>query len=212
MDLIMVRHGESEDNINPDPKGQDNNAFLTEEGHRQAKSVGEFLAYYKRRGDFDNVWIYTSELERARQTADHIVMLAQQRGQSGKPFAETVDPYFNEVERPGMENWPRNDTLIASWMRAPADYEFAPGSTFRRKRAEMSQWLCENLPRFGENDLVVIVSHGMTIRCMLAEVLGYEDWVINGGLSLRNGECVRLRYTRKGGWSIRIIDPLGPRI
>ncbi len=66
MKLIIVRHGETPDNINDISQGQ-RDTILTEEGRRQAVKLGERLKNEKI--DF----IYSSDLTRTKQTLQEIL-------------------------------------------------------------------------------------------------------------------------------------------
>jgi 2,3-bisphosphoglycerate-dependent phosphoglycerate mutase len=64
--IWMVRHGESTWNVQGRVQGQADGPLLTEEGHRQSEAVA---AQFR---DRTIGKIYSSDLERARQTAAHL--------------------------------------------------------------------------------------------------------------------------------------------
>mgnify|MGYP006281981059 CR=1 FL=1 len=64
--IVLVRHGETLWNIEGRIQGYHSDSPLTENGHAQAKAVGERLA----REGIDA--LYSSDLGRTRQTAEHI--------------------------------------------------------------------------------------------------------------------------------------------
>eukprot|EP00127_Corallochytrium_limacisporum_P001395 Clim_evm17s55 gene=Clim_evmTU17s55 len=75
--IILVRHGESEGNVDPDvyKRKADHSIELSERGHRQAEDVGKFLKKF-----FEDTFgtekplirLWNSPYVRTRQTAQHI--------------------------------------------------------------------------------------------------------------------------------------------
>ena len=64
--IVLVRHGETRWNIEGRIQGYHSDSPLTDNGHAQARAVGERLA----REGIDV--LYSSDLGRTRQTAEHI--------------------------------------------------------------------------------------------------------------------------------------------
>lgn len=74
MKIILVRHAESEANINPFILQEKTNMLidLTEKGESQGKDVGDFLLNYLKREKNDTIKIWNSPYLRTRKTAELI--------------------------------------------------------------------------------------------------------------------------------------------
>lgn len=148
MDILLIRHGESEADILHVHEGRAD-FELTQRGHRQAEAMAEHVA-----ANYHLDRIYCSTLKRARQTAEHL-------------SAKTGVPVLPQEEL--MEF---NNGLLAGLSREEADerYPFVPGLPIHqgvygqesklefRFRAEyiLSKIRSEN----GEGATVAIVTHG----------------------------------------------------
>ena len=174
----LIRHGATEWNLNKRAQGQADIA-LTDRGRVQAKEVAAALSPFK----LDAV--YSSDLVRAVDTAKAI---AEEQN-----LEVATDPAFREIDQgewTGLSvkeiqrRWPD------LWGEA-RHYSTRPGGEapqqVRRRALEGLKRVAEAHP----GGSVAIVSHGGTMRWLVAEAFGYDDvrsarlrGVSNGGAVL----------------------------
>jgi probable phosphoglycerate mutase len=191
MDLVLVRHAlpfriESSDGP-ADPE-------LTEQGHRQADAVGEWLAAEE--------WdaIYSSPLVRARQTAEHI---AKRTGheivicEDIREYDAGLNAYipYEELKATRDEHWQA--------MAEDRLEDLAPdGANFRKRVSAAVEEIINNHP----GQRVIAVAHGGAINVALAEVLGLDRdlWVEATYASIS-----RVAASRQGARSIVSVNETG---
>ena len=179
--IWLVRHGATEWNIDKRAQGQADIA-LTDLGRRQAKEVAAALSPFK----LDAV--ASSDLIRASDTARAI---GEEQG-----LEVSTDPAFREIDQGEWEGLP-----VAEIKRRWPDlwgearhYKARPGGEspqqVRARALEGLKRLVEAHPRGS----VVVVSHGGTMRWLVAEAFGYDDLrsarlrgISNGGAVLLEG-------------------------
>jgi broad specificity phosphatase PhoE len=159
--LVLVRHGETDWNREGRWQGHADRG-LNDRGRAQARAAADRLA----RDPVDAV--ITSDLRRARETADVVA------GRLG--LSPTVDPRLREVdvgEWSGLtraEVRTRHPEPYRAWLEG-VNAGYPGGETFaqlEQRAAEAMRDLCERPP----GDTVVVVSHGGSIRAMVATALG----------------------------------------
>lgn len=201
-----MRHGATEWNRTKRAQGHAD-IDLNAEGRKQALRAARELA----RLDIEAV--YSSDLRRAADTATPI---ATSHGVEITPLVElreidqgewtglTVD----EIRRRWPERW------------GPArHYSQRPGGESPRQVRERALRALKKVVESHPEGTVVVVSHGVTIRCLMAEALGYDErrsaslrGLSNGGIvtleaRLRGGELVLGRLQRLDGRGPDLDDP-----
>ena len=178
--VVLVRHGATEWNETKRAQGQAD-IPLSPRGRAQAAAIGNELA------DWDLSAVYSSDLARAWDTARAI---ATPHG-----LEVTTDPGFREVDQ-GEWTGLTTTEIKARWpeMWGPArHYTARPGG---ESPAEVRARALAALRRVAEahpDGMVVVVSHGGTIRWLSAEALGYDDHASARIRGLFNGGAVMLR-------------------
>lgn len=181
-----MRHGATEWNHTKRAQGQAD-IELNTDGHKQALQTATQLA------PLDVTAVYSSDLKRATDTATPIAKTHD--------LEVVTDPAFREVDQGEWEGL-HVDEIKKRWpeLWGPARHHSArpggesPGQV--RKRA------LEGLTRVVERHpvgIVVIVSHGGTIRWLSAEVLGYDDRRSARLRGLGNGAAVSLDAAIENG-------------
>lgn len=168
--MVLVRHGETEDNRAGVLQGQAGKP-LSEEGHRQAKRLAERLAPFR----FDACW--SSDLPRARETAEHLVARH-----------ELVPLYVQALREVFVGTWqgktPDQVKLEfpdehAAWARGE-DIPRGGGESYEdvavRCGAALGQ-IAEAAPTGN----VLVVSHGAALRATVHRLLGLP-WGALGSL------------------------------
>jgi broad specificity phosphatase PhoE len=155
--ILLARHGETAANVPPVRVMGRQDLPLTERGREQARALAAVVAAEGVEA------LYTSELRRARETAEIV----------GEALAldPRVDPRFAEsnrgrwegrllcdIEREEPEAW-------QAWRRAGADFRFPGGESLR----EHLDRVVEALDDVAAGPLpALVVCHGGTIRCAFA--------------------------------------------
>lgn len=164
-EMLLVRHGATIYNEADPPvlQGRGINSELSAQGIAQARATGEFLKAIPLDA------IYSSKLLRAHQTAE---ILRGERAIAVLPFAEIEEIHVGELE--GRKRTDYREHYPEYFQRFEEDPEgcgYPSGECYRdvaeRAMPLLRQWLGEHA---GER--ILVVSHGMAIRIMLASLMG----------------------------------------
>ncbi|KXP00606.1 histidine phosphatase family protein [Tsukamurella pseudospumae] len=188
--LILLRHGQTASNAEGRMQGQ-LDTDLTELGRRQARAAAAALA------DRDPIAIISSDLRRARDTADAVAAATGGTVESDVRLRETmlgdwqgmthveVDAYMPGARR--------------RWRDAP---EWAPPGGEARVDVAARSYplvteLMERLPEWGTSERpVMLVAHGGLIAALTARLLDLpvDHWPVLGGL----GNCSWVQLSAHG--------------
>ncbi|NLY56643.1 MAG: histidine phosphatase family protein [Firmicutes bacterium] len=163
--LYLVRHGETEWNKAGRIQGQQNPP-LNELGRRQAEMVAEYLAGLS--ANYDQ--IYSSDLLRARQTAEAIAAKCNGRIVFRRELREqcfgVCEGFLVEEARAkfGID--------LRAYLRNPAGTTLPDGESLEAMGARAAQFLAE--VRGHEGQSVIVVSHGGLIKTLLTLILGMQ--------------------------------------
>ncbi len=205
--LYLIRHGESEFNITPERMGQFPDTALTEHGRQQAKLLGKRLEGLK----IDH--LYSSDYKRAFDTCN--IAMGHQRAPTvsealreysagdwdGKNRYETITPEVkirmglmaNGFCPPGGESMHMVERRASQWLEDTILYNksMIESATQRKKRGEKPM-------------NIVAFSHGMTIKCLLHYVMGF-DQAFTWKLTLENTSISQLVFSEEG-WRLLTIN------
>ena len=157
MTILLARHGETDDNIEPIRIQGSLDTPLNDTGRDQAAELAERVA------DEGIVSLWSSHLSRARETAEIV------GGRLG--LEPTVDPRFAEGDRGELEGrlWQdiarKDPELYAAWRRAGEEFRF-PGGESLREQADRTLAGLEDVRATGRLPALV-VCHGGSIRVFL---------------------------------------------
>jgi broad specificity phosphatase PhoE len=169
--LMLVRHGETEWNVQRRYQGQ-SDVPLSELGRRQAELVAERLAGQA----FDAV--YASDLKRAWETA---AFIAEKRNLKVLPELRLRELKFGILEgltfEEAEEQYP---DMVAAWLE---DFNNTPqgAETIDLFNARVVS-LLDELKSKHDNEVVLLVGHGGSLSEILRVVLGLSRerrWFIN---------------------------------
>jgi len=202
LELYLIRHAESEGNMNTGIiGGQSNHLRLTERGIAQAQALGKYFSEHQI--SFDT--IYCSTALRAKDTAlnfssylnfepNHIIysdaLCEISQGEwEGRPRAEIYTPELLEKISADISNF-----------RSPA------GESLRDVEQRMTNFIHEHLHFHPEKkQRIALVSHGTALRCLLRSFLGFEyDMIFK--IVLHNTSVTCLQRTAKGWYLERLND------
>ena len=208
--LTLVRHGQSETNADPDRMGQLATVPLTQLGREQAKKLN--LRFTREEQYFD--YIYASPYTRAHDTA----MIAV-----GEPHDKRIvlAHDLREYSAGDWTNASRKATITApvKMTMGYLDHAFLPpnGESLHQVERRASNWLEDNIlynPEMfaktkefhpeGRINNIVIFSHGMTIKCLLHYVMGFDKH-LTWKVTIDNTAISKL-YFGKDGWRILSIN------
>ena len=211
--IILLRHGESEGNVNHDiytSKG-DSLLELTDKGFAQARDAGQRLQ--KVIGTTGNVFVAVSPLERAQQTLYGLY-------DGGFPRSQVktvhVDPRIREQEFGNFQNPGLTATVRAEEAVVGRFY-------YRRPNAESSADVYDRVSAFWDSllsdgptsllmdrahryETVLLVTHGLTIRLLLMAVFQWSVHTFETVFNMGNCSHICLQKSRneKGLISFKI--------
>ena len=155
--VLLARHGQTNDNLEPIRAQGFRDTPLNDEGRRQARELAERVS----RCGIVSLW--SSDLSRARETAE---IVGDRLG-----LEPQLDPRLREGNRGRWEGHRFVDIqreepeLYAAWRRAGADFRF-PGGESLREQLERVSAAVSDIRRAGPLPALV-VCHGGCIRVML---------------------------------------------
>jgi broad specificity phosphatase PhoE len=164
--IILIRHGESDYNIEGIIQGNSNFSDLTTRGIKQAVSIGEWIS------ELEINCIYTSPLTRAKRTAELISK------ECGYPVNQIiVDKHLIEVDFCSWQGKKRdyiketNPELYKFWRRRPYDLEIDNRNPIRELYDRISLFLNAKIYNNNEKGTKVIIGHKGTISAILVSLL-----------------------------------------
>lgn len=204
--LSLIRHGESEINATPDIIGQTFDTKLTEKGKEQARKLR--ARFIKNNEKFD--YIYSSPYVRAFDTANLAKPVETQK--------VILAPDMREYDAGDWTGASRSKTITPSIREKMniLNHGFLPpnGESSNMVERRASTWLDyaiihnqEIIEFYSKKESgvnIVCFSHGMTIKCLLHFVMGFDKsltWKIN----INNTSITKISFG-KYGWSIDCIN------
>ena len=160
MKIIIVRHAQTDENINQALAAKTSEALLNEEGILQAEKLGNHLKNHK------ISHAYTSPLRRAIHTAEKIlqhhldakITVHEHLDEQNLGVAETMPKHiWKEIKKKSTEPW----------------HLFKPekGESYIEMQARVVKFFNELLGRHQADDTVLIVSHGGTLGVLMLHIL-----------------------------------------
>ena len=187
-DWCLVRHGETQWNAERRVQGH-TDVPLHDGGREQAALTGQRLA------DTRFGAVYSSDLVRARETAEIIVAVS-----NTGPYEIVIDQRLREVSFGKLEGltWTEMDEGVQA-VRFVQDLDFAPeGGESYRQMLDRLGGFAEMLKERHPHDDVLVVGHGAAFRALAVRLLGLPDdtfWSLSG---LRSASISRVRRREDG--------------
>ena len=183
--IILVRHGESEANVDPVvySRTPDHLIHLTAEGRAQARDAGAKIAVQIGAESFG---VYSSPYLRTLETKDSLL-----EGMGRLPVFDYQDPSLREQE---YGNMPTPEASAANReLRERCGnffYRFPEGESCADVYDRMCSFLESLFRQFERPDSpenIIIVSHGTAVKCFL---MRWHHWTVDKFESLPNmGNC-----------------------
>ena len=178
--IYLVRHGETMWNASRRLQGH-SDVPLSERGREQAHLLAKRLAKEKIE------CFYCSDLDRAMETAR---ILAVPHGLEVSALAGLRELDFGPWEGMTFEEMQKNRSWnLREWFKNPLD-NHVPGGEKLSAMVKRCDLAMENIIRKHEDETIVVVAHGGSIRCIICSVLGLRHsqmWRLdlgNTGLSM----------------------------
>ena len=190
--IYLVRHGESEANVQRIFSNGKVDLPLTQLGRRQAEHAATWLSG---RGA---THVYSSPLLRARETA---AIIATAAGVATSVLDDLDEVRVGELDgRRDAESWALHDRVIARWRSGHRSVSFPSGESFGQAYDRFTAVLRE-LARRHPGQTVVAVSHGaiqMTVLPRLCPALGRALARERHRWPLRNAAITTLEVSPQG--------------
>ena len=164
MDIILVRHGETEWNRLGLCQGI-SDISLSDLGNKQAELLASSLK------DQDIQYIYSSNLKRAFETAKTIAKF-----HDADVF---IDSGFREMDQGSFEGLPfvelreTHGELLKSWRADPENFRIPNGETLSEVQ-DRAYCSLMNIVKIHSPSTVLIVTHNFTIITLLCKFLGKD--------------------------------------
>lgn len=187
--LVLMRHGETPSNVLGQLDSRPPGPSLTDRGRRQAEEAAELLA-----GE-PVVAVYASVATRAQETAAPV---AARHGLDVQVLADVHEVFVGDLE---CSNAPDDvATFVAvyrSWHAGDLDVPM-PGGESGRQLLDRFLPVVERLRRTHSDGVVVLVSHGMSIRLAATALASNITTDFADRHFLPNCQHITLRYEGDG--------------
>lgn len=205
MDLIIDirRHAQSVLNANPDHIGQQPNTPLSELGIEQSNLLGKYLK--KKNVQYDQ--IYSSSYTRALHTAKIVSGYLDNKTIKVSEAIREYDP--GSLTGSSRAEIYSDRKFVEDIHNFNMGYLFPNGESLLQVQRRATSWLEEeilyNKDFENKKSRIAIFSHGLTIKCILNYIMGFDRqfiWKIN----IANTSCCSLRYNNRGWFLDKIGD------
>jgi 2,3-bisphosphoglycerate-dependent phosphoglycerate mutase len=161
--LVLIRHGETDDNVAKRIAGWRESA-LTERGRIQAERVAEFVATRYRPAA-----IYTSPLRRATETAEG---LARRLGHPLRHDHGLRELHFGDAEGLTLDEMGKRFPEILARARNDEDDDFGwPNGETRRAFYVRTRQSIDVIANAHPGETVAVVTHGGVVSRLLADIV-----------------------------------------
>jgi|APHM01.1.fsa_nt_gi Fructose-2,6-bisphosphatase len=192
MELFLCRHGKTDHNEQGIVQGK-METEINEKGKGQAENLRDRLS----KQDISKV--YSSNMKRAIQTAEII---------SKKHNIDIeITEKLNEAAREKYEGEKTEELITDVEESEIEDYLWKSkgGENLKEVQQRSVSFLNEINKDHEEDESIIVVSHGGTIRCILLGIIGHlpkNGW----GINQQNCSINRLTWTKDEGWLIQCVN------
>jgi len=206
--VILLRHGESEANADHTlyRTKADNLILLSEKGCKEAAAAGERIRSLL--SPKDQIYMIVSPFKRTMQTAGIIRNTIEP--QLVRYYIEPLirEQEFGNIQGDDFENFRREQSTVGRFY-----YRFPTGESGADVYGRAKQWWDSSLLRLNQRpgyphcDAAVIVTHGLTMRCLLMQLFGWSPNTFNTVWNANNCEMYVLKKDlSKPGFSPYVLD------
>lgn len=196
MQIVLVRHGATDWNLQGRCQGSTDRE-LSEAGVRQAEQISTLLSEERLQA------IYSSDLRRARQTAE---LISRPHG-----LPVLIETQLRELDHGALEGLTFNEIkslhgeFLIRWRSEPAEICVPGGERLADVAERAWQGLNEIVQRHEDADRLLIVSHNFPILGIVCRISGTH---LNNYRTFHLDPCgvTRLGYDRERGWQITQVN------
>lgn len=166
MDIYIIRHGETNWNVEGIIQGQSNSS-LTEKGIEQAKLTAEKLKTVPFKA------IYSSDLERAMNTAE--IICEHHKNSTIVKDERLRERKFGDLEGIGHEDFKtRHPEIYANFRSNDPAYRI-PGGESRNDLAKRSiDFFNDIISQHADDDTILAVTHGGVVNMFVRYIIGID--------------------------------------
>ncbi len=199
MTLYIVRHGESEGNV--ERRHQTPTEVLTGKGENQARLLATRFTSVK----VDR--LIASTMTRAQQTATEISKIVNVEVESNESFVELRLP--KEVR--GKSHADQNSMQVLAQVNAHQEdpsYHYSDEENIFDFIKRLDTGLQSVISHSSDNDVIVLVVHGYVIRVLLGLILFGTDFspllfrLLNAKVKTSNTGITKVEYSPETGWEL----------
>mmetsp|Transcript_19954 Transcript_19954/g.37613 ORF Transcript_19954/g.37613 Transcript_19954/m.37613 type:complete len:456 (+) Transcript_19954:138-1505(+) len=192
--VILVRHGESEGNIDATvyKRKPDNAVELTGSGSRQALEAGKRIKQVV--GD-EKIQLIVSPFQRTMQTARNILVSIQSQVVNDVKDPRIREQEFGNLQGDDFKKFRKEQKTVGRYF-----YRFPTGESGADVHARVKSWWHDcvlNLntrPGYASVDNVIVVTHGLTMRFILMQLF---DWSPNTFETMWNAHNCEIYVLKK---------------
>ena len=195
--LYLIRHGQTNVNQQADTlvSGLYPDAYLSEEGQRQARQLGTYL----HENNFEFEKVYCSSIHRAKQTLEAVQ----------ENYSLDTDPIYDYALRERStgewEGHTKEEIYTRETLQAIADqgswYTSPGGESYQDLILRAANWFHQELLPLPTSDSpdrnILLISHSLFIRALLQYVFQYETQYLRK-LKIANTSLTKLTLSAKG--------------
>lgn len=190
--LLLMRHGESQGNIENRLEGQEGTP-LSAHGHDQARRLAVYLKYQAA-----PTCVYSSPLQRAVQTATYLSDAVSRPLHLDADLQELHQGIFQGLTwAEASQRYPQ----VCATLISTVDYQPVPGAEAPMTAYQRAlRWYQSLWQRHGAGDVIWVVSHGGFLQQLMRVILGcdrswqipirhtalFEVWLLSPQLTLDN--------------------------
>lgn len=201
--IHLIRHGQSDVNTHPNIVTiADRNSPLTEFGRNQSEKLG--LYFKKHNYNFDKV--YSSSLDRAKETAE-ICLEKMDSANQIKLVDDIVEWIPGDLEEDlHLKNFSDVEKLARNNIISAQNCWFKPnnGESIQEAKERVCSWfnseIVYNQNHKNLNLSIAIFAHGKVINFILMNIMGFDQHFVSN-LLIENTGITELEYS-KLGWRI----------
>ena len=183
--FLLIRHGQN-DMVGEKLAGRLPGVHLNEDGKAQARRLAAEIAHLNLKA------VYSSPLERARETAEPI---ARVHGLDVEIAPELIEIDFGDWQGKRLKRL-KKDRLWKIVQSKPGDFRFPKGESFAEAQARVAEGLNVLSEKHGKDDLIACVAHSDVIRLAVAHFLRLS---LNEFQRVRISTCsLTVMYLHKG--------------
>ncbi len=203
LDLYLLRHAESQSNLNHHLiGGRSNETPLSPLGEFQALWLGERL----RAEDIKFDQVYSSTAVRTQQTAKIVCK------QTGYPLEKILySEKLQELDQGEWEGKPRNQIYTPETLAKinKDNWNFTPpnGESQRDVEERMYSWIEDNVLAnyYQTQHTVGVFTHGLAIKCLLRKIMGSNP-AMTYKIVLDNTSITKISYSQNGWHLVKVND------